>query len=180
MDTSSATTSTTTNKAMSEEKRRRLIDSIPEVPTVDACKENIQPRKNGRSVAALTTLFDVNPNEREHALTLGHAKFGELLDNLEEEDDPLDIYIQYIAWTHQMYPQGGCDNLLSLLKDATERFKNDTRYKVDPRYLKIWVEYAQWIEDPKEIFLFLIHSGIGQNLALFYEEYAAYYETFKK
>lgn len=181
MDTSNTTaTTTTTTKPMSEENRRRLIDSIPTAPIIDSCKENIQPRKSGRSVAALTTLFESNPQEREHAISLSQARFNEQLDTLDDQDDPLDIYIQHLAWTHQMYPQGNTAIFIELLQNATERFKTDRRYKSDPRYLKIWIEYAQYIEDPLDIYKFLARNEIGQTLALFYEEYAAYYEKKKR
>jgi hypothetical protein len=167
---------------LSLEERQMLIDSIPTVSFIDSCKENIQPRKSGRSVASLTTIFDTSPSEREHAIAIGHKKFGEQLDTLDEQDDPLDIYIQYINWIHDMYPQGqnSESNIVAILKDATKQFETDIRYKSDPRYLKIWIELSTYVNEPKDIFLFLIRKGIGQTLTLFYEEYAGYYEKLNK
>jgi checkpoint serine/threonine-protein kinase len=158
-----------------DEERRRLIASIPRVSDLDAHKENIQPRPKGRSIGSLATLSSA---DREAKLEEGHAKFQELLDSLDEQDDPLQIYIDYIDWTIQMYPQvqNLDSNLMSLLKSATDAFKDTLLYKNDLRYLKIWIEYAQWVEEPLDIFLYLRKHGIGQASALYYLEYAAYYE----
>ncbi|KAI7903648.1 Mad3/BUB1 homology region 1-domain-containing protein [Cokeromyces recurvatus] len=170
------------SNALSEEERKRLIELIPEVGDLDPYKENIRPRRNGRSVAALTTLFERTASERQVKLEEGHLYFQELIDNIDEQDDPLQIYVDYIRWTIEMYPEGHTieSNLIGLLKEATNRFVTDRRYKNDPRYLKIWMEYAQLITDPRDIFLYLIKHDVGQSLALFYEEYAAYYEKLNK
>ncbi|CAO3655841.1 unnamed protein product [Mucor hiemalis] len=143
------------------DERRQIINSIPTVKVVDSCKENIQPRKSGRSVASLTTLFETNPNEREREIAISRKKFEEQLDTVDEQDDPLDIYVQHINWTHAMYPQGQSSefNFVGLSSDVTNRFKSNPRYKSDPRYLKLWMR---------------------QGLALFYEEYSAYFERLKK
>jgi hypothetical protein len=162
-----------------DEERIRLIASIPEVGDLDAHKENIQPRRQGRSIGALTTL---SSTDREAILQAGHDQFQELLDSLDEQDDPLQTYIDYIDWTIQMYPQvqNLDSNLMGLLKNATDAFKDSLQYKTDIRYLKIWIEYAHWVEEPLDIFLHLRKKGIGQALALYYEEYAAYYEKLDK
>ncbi|KAL9537346.1 hypothetical protein MBANPS3_011860 [Mucor bainieri] len=163
------------------ETRNRLIDSIPRIGDIDACKENIQPYRKGRSMSALTTLMGSSA-EREAALLSGHEQFREQLKHMDEQDDPLQVYINYIEWTIQMYPEGpkGQSNLLWLLEDATTQFSDDARYKADARFLKIWLEYAKHSEHKKNVFLHLMENRIGQELALFYEEYAAYYERLEK
>ncbi|KAG0818056.1 hypothetical protein G6F62_004113 [Rhizopus arrhizus] len=150
-----------------EQKRRLLIDSIPEVDIIDSSKENIKPRRQGRHAAALI----LDPVERERELQIGEAKFQKKLALLDEEDDPLAIYLDYINWTIEMYPFNDIQ-LLGLLKDATSRFVNEIRYRHDPRYLKMWLEYASLVNDPGDIYSYLMSKGIGQTLALFYEEYA--------
>lgn len=174
----------TTSSAQStsdEERRKRLIDSIPQVGNIDSCKENIQPFRKGRSVSALSTLL-VSSSEREAALQEGKEQFKERLKHIEEQDDPLQTYIDYIEWTIQMYPQGpkGDSDLLWILQDATEQFIHDARYKSDARYLKIWLEYVKHSEHQKNVYLYLIENDIGQTLALFYEDYAGYYERLNK
>ncbi|KAI8636748.1 Mad3/BUB1 homology region 1-domain-containing protein [Parasitella parasitica] len=175
-------TSTPTAHILSDEERRqRLIDSIPQVGDIDSCKENIQPFRKGRSVSALSTLL-VSSTDREATLQAGHEQFQEQIKNIDEQDDPLQTYLNYIEWTVQMYPQGpkGGSDLLWLLQDATDQFVGDARYKADPRYLKIWLEYVKHSEHQKNVFLYLMEHGIGQSLALFYEEYAAYFERLNK
>ncbi|GAN08325.1 hypothetical protein MAM1_0199c07834 [Mucor ambiguus] len=166
---------------LDEETRNRLIESIPRVGDIDSCKENIQPYRKGRSMSALNTLLG-NSAEREAALQEGHEQFREQLKHIDEQDDPLQTYINYIEWTIQMYPEGpkGKSNLLWLLEDATTQFSDDARYKADPRYLKTWLEYAKHSEYKKNVYLHLMENDIGQGLALFYEDYAAYYERLEK
>lgn len=166
---------------LDEERRRQLIESIPRVGDIDSCKENIQPHRKGRSMSALATLLGSSA-EREAALQQGHEQFRQQLQHLDEEDDPLQIYVNYIEWAIQMYPEGpkGESNLLWLLEDATTQFKDDARYKTDPRHLRIWLEYAKHSEHKKNVYLHLMESNIGQGLALFYEDYAAYYERQEK
>lgn len=166
---------------LDEDTRKRLIDSIPKVGDIDSCKENIQPYRKGRSMSALTTLMGSHA-EREAALQQGHEQFREQLKHLDEQDDPLQTYISYIEWTIQMYPEGpkSQSNLLWLLEDATTQFSDDARYRADPRFLKIWLEYAKHSEHRKSVYLHLMENNIGQELALFYEDYAAYYEQLEK
>lgn len=169
------------NSTLTSEERRRLIDSIPEASIIDACKENIQPRRQGRTASSLTRVFGMNSNEREQALEQGRRKFEEQLEKIEELDDPLEVYIQHVAWTIEMFPEGSAEcNLINVLHDATNKFKNDSIYKQDPRYLKLWMEYSKWVDEPKEVFEFLIKNEIGKKLALFYEEYASYFESLQK
>ncbi|KAG2230773.1 hypothetical protein INT48_001675 [Thamnidium elegans] len=169
------------NYNLTSEERRRLIDSIPEASIIDACKENIQPRRQGRSASSLTRVFGLSSTEREQAIEQGQHRFEEQLKTIEELDDPLDVYIQHVAWTIEMFPEGSVEyDLMTVLHDATNKFKNDSIYKQDPRYLKLWMEYSKWVEEPKEIFEFLIKNEIGKKLALFYEEYASYLESLQK
>ncbi|KAI9329698.1 Mad3/BUB1 homology region 1-domain-containing protein [Pilaira anomala] len=67
-----------------------------------------------------------------------------------------------------------------LLHDATSRYKSKKLYRQDPRYLKLWTEYAHWVEKPEEIFILLFQHGIGTELALLYEEYASLLETLER
>jgi checkpoint serine/threonine-protein kinase len=51
-------------------------------------------------------------------------------------------------------------------------------YKNDPRYLKMWLRYIKLFCDaPRETYAFLARHGIGEGLALYYEEYAAWLEA---
>ncbi|KAG7103316.1 Mitotic spindle checkpoint component mad3 like protein [Verticillium longisporum] len=67
--------------------------------------------------------------------------------------------------------------LHTLLERATKAFITSAQYKNDPRYLKLWILFIQFFADaPRETFLFISRHNIGESLALFYEEYAAWLE----
>ncbi|KAI8141279.1 Mad3/BUB1 homology region 1-domain-containing protein [Fennellomyces sp. T-0311] len=165
---------------MNDEERRRqeILNAIPEFSAIEGQKENVMPRRQGRSVAALSTLFQTNAEEREQQLQQGHDEFARELEDIDELDDPLDVFVRYIDWTIQMYPEGHNQHsdLRGLLEEATSRFQEDPLYKDDVRYLKCWLHYIQFLDDPGEAYQLLARNNIGQNLALYYEEYADYLE----
>ncbi len=97
---------------------------------------------------------------------------------LEDDDDnPLEAYCQLVYWTLENYPQGHSaeSGLLELLEEATRVLKDhrDGIWRNDPRYLKLWVLYANYVEKPTLIYRFLLANEIGTTFALLYEEFAA-------
>ena len=150
-------------------------------------KENIQALPSGRSAKALAALYSPPLTARsqqpiaqdQHAGA--RAEFEEELALIEEADDPLDIYDRYVKWTLDTYPSAQSTSqsqLLPLLERATKAFLSSTNYKNDPRYLKLWLHYIRFFADtPRETFIFLSRNGVGETLALFYEEYAAWLEN---
>ncbi|KAI9708295.1 MAG: hypothetical protein M1820_003999 [Bogoriella megaspora] len=150
-------------------------------------KENIQSLPSGRSAKALASTLtplsarptppisaSQSPNDTTRA-----AYESELL-SLNDSDDPLDIYDRYIKWTLDAYPAAQDtpqSQLLPLLERATKAFLGQQHYKNDPRYLKIWLLYIRLFpEEPRETFAFLARNGIGEGLALYYEDFAAWLE----
>lgn len=92
---------------------------------------------------------------------------------LEEEEDPLAAYDQFVKWTIKNYPEGDPNSgLVELLEEATRKFKDDQSYKGDLRYLKLWCQYARVVEKPATVYGFLAANGIGTGYAMLYEEYA--------
>lgn len=93
---------------------------------------------------------------------------------LQEDEDPLAAYDNFIKWTIENYPEKliARSGLLELLEETTRLFKDDSAYKGDLRYLKLWSLYASYVEDPAVIYAFLLRSGIGTVYAHVYEEYA--------
>lgn len=141
---------------------------------LESHKENIQPRALGRPAlklgAALTTTrpsLDTDRARLERALTA------------DDLDDPLQAYLDYIEWTHCHFPQGNNadSGLLALLERCTLCFRDTPYYKDDPRYLKVWLEYAGYLDLPRDIFVYLAKKEIGRALALYYEEFARYLEA---
>lgn len=148
---------------------------VTDFSIIESHKENIIPLSTGRSaralVAALSTSADGHQAERE--------VFENELITASDLDDPLDVWSRYVNWTLNTYPSGNSSQsqLLSLLERATRAFQHDANYKNDPRYLKFWTLYIQRFSDaPREHFIYLAKNDIGQRLALFYEEFAAYLE----
>lgn len=152
---------------------------------IEGQKENIQALPSGRSAKALAQLYSPpllgavpSPNDQH---TEERAQFEKELANIDEADDPLDVYDRYVKWTLDTYPSAQAtphSRLLPLLERATKAFQSSKDYRNDPRYLKIWMHYIRLFSDaPREIFVFLARHEIGASLALYYEEYAAWLEN---
>lgn len=139
-------------------------------------KENIQPLMGGRPASKLAdTLVS-----KVSSLLLGQReKFEKQLQNLDDLDDPLQVYCDYVEWTHTSFPQGSNahSGLLLLLEKCTLEFRDIVPYKNDPRYLKIWLEYKDYLDSPRDIFIYLAKKEIGRLLALYYEQFADFLEA---
>jgi checkpoint serine/threonine-protein kinase len=138
---------------------------------IEPYKENIQPLTQGRSAASLAqSLKDpasLEVERQRYELAIEHVQ--------DLDDDPLDAYWQYVRW---LQTQSTLSTTLSkILETCVRRFKNDARYRNDPRYLKLWLLVAQQSKQPSDVFKYLSVNRIGIELALFYEEYAKLLET---
>ena len=113
-------------------------------------------------------------------LPLPFSPSTQLKENLLDADDPLDPFCRYVRWLQETHPQGQSSqsNLVNTLERATRAFKDDSRYKNDPRYLRLWLAYAECVDEPRDIFLYLEAQGIGMELALFYEEFSLLWESY--
>ncbi|KAG8690730.1 hypothetical protein FRC11_009475 [Ceratobasidium sp. 423] len=151
-----------------------------EPPTVDISviehqKENIVPRKNGRSAVALSNLLSAPRPQLAKQLAEGHAKHQEAVQlALDEDEDPMAAYVNYVDWVVECYPAGSNSEsgLVPLLERATREFREDPRYINDLRYLKLWICYAGIVEKPETIYAYLLANDIGSVWELFYTEYA--------
>lgn len=120
---------------------------------------------------------DVVPNDaREHQRQKYRSQVASALN---EEDDPLAVYHQFVQWTVKTYgekdPSSG---LLELLEEATGQFKEDPIYRTDLRYLKLWALYARQMNRSGaiSIFSFLVANEIGTSYSALYEDYATLLE----
>lgn len=151
-------------------------------------KENIQQLPSGRSAKALARVLSPRGFGKDVTLdetrllndALRHEYENELL-AIEDSDDPLDIYVRYVRWTLKTYPSAQPtpqSQLVPLLERATNAFLNAPEMKDDPRYLKLWLQYIQFVSStPRETYAFLARHSIGEKLALFYEEFAGWLES---
>lgn len=142
---------------------------------LDQYKENIVPLPEGRSAEKLGAALSASSQR----LSLLSQK-NEFEQNIQSDelDDPLQAYLDYISWTHNHYPQGASatSGLLGLLERCTLCFRDVAHYKNDARYLKVWMEYASYSDLPRDVFVYLAKKDIGQQLALYYEEFSKFLE----
>ncbi|KAI1107829.1 Mad3/BUB1 homology region 1-domain-containing protein [Jackrogersella minutella] len=159
---------------------------------IEGQKENIQSLPGGRSAKKLVEAFSPSPLQPLHKLATPtptdtknindciRAEYEDEVANISESDDPLDVFDRYVRWTFDAYPSAQAtpqSQLHSLLERATKNFIGSAQYKNDPRYVKLWLLYINFFSDsPRETFVFLSRHSIGEGLALFYEEYAAWLE----
>ncbi|KAF2206418.1 hypothetical protein CERZMDRAFT_8445, partial [Cercospora zeae-maydis SCOH1-5] len=160
-------------------------DDLIDFNIIEGQKENIQALPSGRSAKALAQLYSppllgANPSPNDQH-SEKRAEFERELATIDEADDPLDVYDRYVKWTLDTYPSAQAtpqSQLLPLLERATKAFQSSKDYRNDVRYLKIWLHYIRLFSDaPREVFVFLARHGIGEGLALYYEEFAAWLEN---
>lgn len=156
-------------------------DEIVNADIIEAVKENIQPLQKGRRATALSAIFSTPHAQRETMLARRRAQFRlqveQALNDKDDDDespDPLEVYSRFVAWTMESYPQGQSSEsgLVELLEEATRVLKDRENYKQDPRYFKLWVLYAGYVDRPQTIYAFMLENEIGTQLGQFYEEYA--------
>lgn len=166
-------------------------EDLINLDVIETHKENIQSLPGGRSAKALASVFSpALSNSKQFTTGLSETTninatirqgFEAELLSISEADDPLDIYDRYVKWTLDAYPsaQGTPQSqLLPLLERATKAFLASPHYKNDPRFLRLWLHYIRLFSDsPKETFAFLARHNVGNELALFYEEFAAWLEN---
>ncbi|KAL7924974.1 Mad3/BUB1 homology region 1 domain-containing protein [Trichoderma austrokoningii] len=164
-------------------------EDLTDFDVIENQKENIQSLPGGRSAKKLASLFSSSPlhkfstptpTDTKNVNDCIRADFEAEVENLSESDDPLDVFDRYVRWALDAYPSAQAtaeSQLHTILERATKTFVSSSQYKNDPRYLKLWMYYIQLFSDtPRETYLFLSRQGIGEGLALFYEEYAAWLE----
>lgn len=148
-------------------------------------KENIIPLKEGRSARGLTQALTSGSSELHNRRVQYERR---LLEELEDMDDPLELFLEYISWINNAFPQGGTSKRSGML-DVIERcimyFKDMETYKNDPRYLKVWLWYIELyssdaLQESKDIFVYMFRKRIGAKLTLFYEEFSSLLSQMEK
>ncbi|KAF6256972.1 Mad3/BUB1 homology region 1-domain-containing protein [Scenedesmus sp. NREL 46B-D3] len=135
-------------------------------------KENYVPVKQGRSAAALSTPLSVS--KRSNEVEEARKSF---LDTIKSSQDPLPAWMKYIKWAQEQFAANGIKaELQQVLEAATRSLSSTDRYNSDVRLLRIWVQYADCLPDPSDVFMHLAKRNIGRDHALLYEAYATYLE----
>lgn len=144
---------------------------------IEVEKENILPLKEGRSAFGLTQAL------REDVSQLNSTRIAferRLLEELEDMDDPFELFMDYITWINHAYPQGGSSKqsgMLDVLERCLMYLRDMETYRNDPRLLKLWLWYielfaADSAQQAKEIYTYMLRKRIGSKLSLFYESFA--------
>lgn len=128
---------------------KKRISYMPSSPSqnvinfeeIETQKENILPLKEGRSAAALSKAI------HQPLVEINQVKSSfeqRLIDELPALSDPITLYLEYIKWLNNAYPQGGNSKqsgMLTLLERCLSHLKDLERYRNDVRFLKIWFWY---------------------------------------
>ncbi|KAH9604932.1 hypothetical protein KSS87_002514 [Heliosperma pusillum] len=77
-------------------------------------------------------------------------------------------------------PQLLKDKLPRFLQKCAQTFDSDRRYRNDLRYLRIWLQLMDYVDDPKALLRNMEVKKIGIKRSLFYQAYALYYEKINK
>jgi checkpoint serine/threonine-protein kinase len=168
-----------------------VSEDLIQFDVIETQKENIQSLPGGRSAKALAQIFSSgsngdkftspSPNDTKTLNDAIRQEYEAELQASTDCDDPLDVYDRYVKWMLNAYPSAQAtaeSGLLQLLERATKAFLTSTHYRNDPRYLRLWLHYIRLFSDaPRETFSFLARHHVGEALALFYEEFAAWLES---
>lgn len=152
-------------------------DNLINFEEIEVEKENVLPLKEGRSARGLSQTL----REDDSQLSSTRLSFERrLLEELEDVDDPLELFIEYITWINHAYPQGGSSKksgMLDVLERCLMYLRDMETYKNDPRLLKLWLWYielfaADSAQEAKEIYIYMIRKRIGTKLSLFHESFS--------
>ena len=164
-----------------------ITEDLINFDLIETHKENIQSLPGGRSAKSLAStlspslLHSPTPGDTKNLNDAIRHEYEVELTAIADSDDPLDIYDRYVKWTLSAYPSAQAtpdSQLRPLLERATKAFQSTPHYKSDPRYLKLWLNYIRFFSDsPRETFAYLARHNIGEGLALFYEEFSAWFES---
>nr|GMD52969.1 probable inactive serine/threonine-protein kinase bub1 [Ipomoea batatas] len=95
--------------------------------------------------------------------------------------DPLLPWLRGIRkMKESLPPQALKEKLPRFLQKCAQTFETDRRYSNDLRYLRVWLQLMDYVDDPKAVLRSMEMNRIGMKSALFYQAYALYYEKMKK
>ncbi|XP_065871548.1 mitotic spindle checkpoint protein BUBR1 [Euphorbia lathyris] len=72
------------------------------------------------------------------------------------------------------------EKLPRFLQKCAETFESDRRYRNDLRYLRVWLQLMDYVDEPRALLRTMEMNSIGKKRSLFYQAYALYYEKLKK
>ena len=149
-----------------------------EVDVIEGSKENIQPTRRGHNPHALLRSLHPSPAPSSPSPSLSTQRAGLESAILSYTGaDPLLPYLHYIQWTLSSYPSlSQPSHLLPLLEKTTRTFLPHPLYLNDPRYIRVWLLYAERCPHPGDVYQFLHSRGLGSQVALRFVEWSAWHE----
>ncbi|KAI3458512.1 hypothetical protein Pfo_015175 [Paulownia fortunei] len=118
-----------------------------------------------------------------HGNTLYNNLFSLLISDIKSYNgiDPLLPWLRGIRKMKEtLPPQLLKEKLPRFLQKCSETFLTDRRYSNDLRYLRVWLQLMDFVDDPKAVLRTMETNRIGMKKSLFYQAYALYYEKIKK
>jgi len=146
---------------------------------LDLTKENIRPLKQGRKPIQLETALQAQSNVQiQQKLNKEKEKYEHAI-HIYEGDDPLAPRFEYIKWLEQVYLNSGPESIvLILVEETVQKFKNDPKYKQDPRFVKILITFIENQPNALELYQTVYNQGLGTMCALFYRAWADLLDRF--
>ncbi|CAH1403889.1 unnamed protein product [Nezara viridula] len=144
-----------------------------DIEILELCKENIQPLRKGRKVNQLGLALKAEGNAELQTRLLKEREEYELGIITYDGSDPLVPRLEYITWLEQTYIKHGREcNLIPLLEDTITLFKDNPKYKQDPRFIDLVVKYVEDQENAVELFQMVYSQGLGTMCASLYRSWA--------
>ncbi|KAK2982495.1 hypothetical protein RJ640_026338 [Escallonia rubra] len=115
--------------------------------------------------------------------TLYNNLFASLISEIKAYSgrDPLLPWLRGIKKMRESLPtQLLKEKLPRFLQKCAQTFQTDRRYANDLRYLRVWLQLMDFVNDPGAVLGTMEAHHIGMKRALFYQAYALYYEKVKK
>ncbi|KAG6613628.1 BUB protein kinase [Phytophthora cinnamomi] len=142
----------------------------------ESSKENVMPLKRGRNVADLNKALRAHDSFQTKLRLEDEVKAKEDAIAAYNGDDPLAGWLDYVRWLEVKMPED-TRKKFKVLEKCTRELKDHARYRNDMRYIRLWIQYADLVSNPKDIFKYLYQNKIGERVSLFYIGWAYVLET---
>nr|CCA15341.1 serine/threonine protein kinase putative [Albugo laibachii Nc14] len=151
-----------------EKGGRRIARERLRSKRMDSDKEEAKINQNESSQQVKT---------REHLVKIANDTEKYLLKY--KGRDPLRKWIQYLQWLNDKLPTER-HRIISTLKKCTLSLQRCPDYLNDVRYIRLWIQYADMVSNPNDIFKYLYKNDIGEQVSLFYVGWAWVLESIGK
>ncbi|CAA6656897.1 unnamed protein product [Spirodela intermedia] len=95
--------------------------------------------------------------------------------------DPLCPWLRGIRRMRELLSsQALAEKLPRFLQKCAEAFECDRRYRNDIRYLRVWIQLMDHVDDPRRLLRRMEKNQIGVKHSAFYVAYSLYYEKQRK